>query len=207
MVGLLCRSANLPPTALLRRVWPPQTHALHPLPRGTWHLPALLSIVDHNNKQFVAGAMTMAAAARGGARAAATPDSGGLTPVEAAAAAGHRGALDPWQSGSNGREESQIVHLNPKSGRWVPDETFLQRHVNERIVHRTSAGQASHVAPARANNFQLRVRHPPCCSQAQEVTRDGTRYDSSVGTGVVGNGHSHGGFRDLCSVCSRLSHL
>jgi hypothetical protein len=27
-------------------------------------LPALLSIVDHNNKQFVAGAMTMAAAAR-----------------------------------------------------------------------------------------------------------------------------------------------
>jgi alpha,alpha-trehalase len=53
----------------------------------------------------------------------------------AAAAAGHRGALYPWQSGSNGREESQIVHLNPKSGRWVPDETFLQRHVNAAIAY------------------------------------------------------------------------
>ncbi len=53
----------------------------------------------------------------------------------AAAAAGYRGALFPWQSGSNGREESQIVHLNPKSGRWVPDETFLQRHVNAAIAY------------------------------------------------------------------------
>jgi len=52
----------------------------------------------------------------------------------AARAAGLRGALFPWQSGSNGREESQIVHLNPNSGRWVPDETFLQRHVNAAIA-------------------------------------------------------------------------
>ena len=44
------------------------------------------------------------------------------------------GALYPWQSGSNGREESQEVHLNPKSGRWVPDNTHLQRHVNVTIV-------------------------------------------------------------------------
>ncbi len=53
----------------------------------------------------------------------------------AARASGHRGALYPWQSGSNGREESQVVHLNPKSGRWVPDETFLQRHVNAAIAY------------------------------------------------------------------------
>jgi alpha,alpha-trehalase len=52
----------------------------------------------------------------------------------AARAAGLKGALFPWQSGSNGREESQIVHLNPNSGRWVPDETFLQRHVNAAIA-------------------------------------------------------------------------
>lgn len=48
---------------------------------------------------------------------------------------GYRGAMYPWQSGSNGREESQVVHLNPKSGEWVPDETHLQRHVNGSIVY------------------------------------------------------------------------
>ncbi|MCP1364830.1 glycoside hydrolase family 65 protein, partial [Halomonas sp. BBD48] len=43
--------------------------------------------------------------------------------------AGYRGAMYPWQSGSDGREESQQVHLNPKSGRWIPDNSSLQRHV------------------------------------------------------------------------------
>lgn len=49
--------------------------------------------------------------------------------------AGLEGALFPWQSGSNGREESQKYHLNPKSGRWVPDNTHLQRHVNHAIAY------------------------------------------------------------------------
>ena len=49
--------------------------------------------------------------------------------------AGYQGAMFPWQSGSNGREESQVVHLNPKSGEWIPDETHLQRHVNASIVY------------------------------------------------------------------------
>lgn len=53
---------------------------------------------------------------------------------EAAREAGYEGAMFPWQSGSNGREESQVLHLNPKSGRWIPDHTRLQRHVNAAIV-------------------------------------------------------------------------
>lgn len=52
----------------------------------------------------------------------------------AAAEVGYRGAMFPWQSGSNGREESQVLHLNPKSGRWVPDNTYRQRHVNAAIA-------------------------------------------------------------------------
>lgn len=48
---------------------------------------------------------------------------------------GLQGALYPWQSGSNGREETQQLHLNPKSGRWLPDNTHLQRHVNAAIVY------------------------------------------------------------------------
>jgi len=50
---------------------------------------------------------------------------------------GLRGALYPWQSGSNGREETQQLHLNPKSGRWLPDDTHLQRHVNAAIAYNT----------------------------------------------------------------------
>lgn len=46
-----------------------------------------------------------------------------------------KGALYPWQSGSNGREETQQMHLNPESGRWLPDNSHLQRHVNVAIVY------------------------------------------------------------------------
>ena len=53
----------------------------------------------------------------------------------AAQEAGYAGAMFPWQSGSDGREESQTVHLNPASGRWVADHTSRQRHVNAAIAY------------------------------------------------------------------------
>ena len=53
----------------------------------------------------------------------------------AAAAEGYRGAMFPWQSGSNGREETQTLHLNPRSGRWLPDGSHLQRHINAAVVY------------------------------------------------------------------------
>ena len=53
----------------------------------------------------------------------------------AAQQAGYQGAMYPWQSSSDGREESQAVHLNPSSGRWIPDHSALQRHVNIAIVY------------------------------------------------------------------------
>lgn len=49
--------------------------------------------------------------------------------------AGYRGAMYPWQSGSDGREESQVLHLNPRSGRWTPDNTHLQRHVGAAVAY------------------------------------------------------------------------
>lgn len=49
--------------------------------------------------------------------------------------AGFRGAMYPWQSGSDGREESQVLHLNPRSGRWIPDNSNRQRHVNAAIAY------------------------------------------------------------------------
>ena len=41
----------------------------------------------------------------------------------------------PWQSGSDGSEETQIVHLNPLSGQWDPDLSHRQRHVNAAIFY------------------------------------------------------------------------
>ena len=53
----------------------------------------------------------------------------------AARAAGYRGAMFPWQSGSNGREETDTQFFNPRSGRWMPDHSHVQRHVGAAIAY------------------------------------------------------------------------
>ncbi|MYX32855.1 MULTISPECIES: glycosyl hydrolase family 65 protein [unclassified Streptomyces] len=53
----------------------------------------------------------------------------------AAEQAGYAGAMYPWQSGSDGREETQTLHLNPRSGRWLPDHTRLQHHVGSAVAY------------------------------------------------------------------------
>ena len=54
---------------------------------------------------------------------------------DAARKEGYEGAMYPWQSGSEGTEESQELHLNPNSGRWLVDNSLLQRHVNIAIAY------------------------------------------------------------------------
>jgi trehalose/maltose hydrolase-like predicted phosphorylase len=53
----------------------------------------------------------------------------------AAHEAGFEGAMFPWQSGTEGTEETQRVHLNPLSGRWEPDLSRNQRHINAAIFY------------------------------------------------------------------------
>jgi trehalose/maltose hydrolase-like predicted phosphorylase len=53
----------------------------------------------------------------------------------AARSAGFQGAMFPWQSGSDGQEETQELNLNLRSERWVPDNTYLQRHVGSAIAY------------------------------------------------------------------------
>lgn len=48
---------------------------------------------------------------------------------------GYEGAMFPWQSGSDGREETQVVHLNPVSGEWGEDYSSLQRHISIAIAY------------------------------------------------------------------------
>ncbi len=48
---------------------------------------------------------------------------------------GYSGAMFPWQSGSNGKEETQVVHLNPISGEWGDDYSSLQRHISIAVAY------------------------------------------------------------------------
>ncbi|WP_199433746.1 glycoside hydrolase family 65 protein [Qaidamihabitans albus] len=52
-----------------------------------------------------------------------------------AAAHGRRGALFPWQSGSDGSEETPSSFFNPRSGRWMADNSHRQYHVNLAIAY------------------------------------------------------------------------
>ncbi|MEU0504280.1 trehalose-phosphatase [Nocardia sp. NPDC005998] len=48
---------------------------------------------------------------------------------------GYVGAMFPWQSGSDGREESQQLHLNPRSGRWNPDPSQRANHIGIAVAY------------------------------------------------------------------------
>ncbi len=111
----------------------------------------------------------------------------------AAREAGYRGALFPWQSGSDGREESQVLHLNPLSGRWMLDASHLQRHINSAIAYNVwNYYQATHDIEFLA-------------SFGAEVILEIARYWSSAATfnpalgryeilGVIGPDEYHDGY-------------
>lgn len=52
-----------------------------------------------------------------------------------ARAAGEAGARFPWQSGSDGRDETPRMLFNPRSGRWMPDRSANQRHVGLAVAY------------------------------------------------------------------------
>ncbi|MFY1575756.1 glycosyl hydrolase family 65 protein [Verrucosispora sp. WMMD703] len=53
----------------------------------------------------------------------------------AAAAVGRTGAMFPWQSGSDGRDETPTELFNTRSNQWMPDHSALQRHVGLAIAY------------------------------------------------------------------------
>lgn len=54
---------------------------------------------------------------------------------DAARELGHRGAMFPWQSASDGRDETPEVLYNPRSGHWIEDRSRYQRHVGLAIAY------------------------------------------------------------------------
>ena len=57
------------------------------------------------------------------------------TARDAARKAGLRGALFPWQSGSDGTEQTPKFLFNKLSGHWMPDYSHLQRHVGLAVAY------------------------------------------------------------------------
>jgi trehalose/maltose hydrolase-like predicted phosphorylase len=108
----------------------------------------------------------------------------------AAREVGRRGAMYPWQSGSDGREETQQLHLNPHSGRWLPDHSHLQHHVGSAIAYNVwqyceASGDAE-------------FRHTKGAEMLLQIARfwaDSAVYDDALGRhrlkGVVGPDEYH----------------
>jgi trehalose/maltose hydrolase-like predicted phosphorylase/beta-phosphoglucomutase-like phosphatase (HAD superfamily) len=111
----------------------------------------------------------------------------------AARAAGYQGAMFPWQSGSNGQEETQQLHLNPKSGRWLPDNSRLQRHVNIAIAynvwqHYMVTGSTSFL---RFAGGELLIEIARFWASIATYNRDQERYEI---LGVMGPDEYHEGY-------------
>ena len=86
---------------------------------------------------------------------------------------GFRGAMFPWQSGSDGREETQVLHLNPKSGRWMPDNSRIQRHVNLAIAYNVWQYYGSD----RRRSSSSRPTAPRCCSRSARFLASITSFE------------------------------
>jgi len=114
---------------------------------------------------------------------------------ERARCAGLQGALYPWQSGSDGREESQALHLNPQSGRWIPDNSALQRHVNAAIAYNIwqyyqVTGDLEFMSFYGAKVFLEIAR---CWASLAQLNPDTRRYELC---GLMGPDEYHDGYPD-----------
>ncbi|MEW2105075.1 glycoside hydrolase family 65 protein [Streptomyces cellulosae] len=113
----------------------------------------------------------------------------------AARAAGRSGAMYPWQSGSDGREETQQLHLNPRSGRWLPDHSHLQHHVGSAIAY-----NVWQYCEATGDTEYLHTKGAEMLLQIARFWADGAEYDPGAGRyrirGVVGPDEYHDRYPD-----------
>ena len=112
---------------------------------------------------------------------------------------GHEGALYPWQSGSDGREESQTLHLNPNSGRWIPDNSRLQRHIGIAVAYNFW----HHYEVTRDETF-LRFWAVPVIFEIARFFASLCTYNSDLDRyeikGVMGPDEYHDGYPDSDSA-------
>ncbi|KUN24857.1 trehalose 6-phosphate phosphorylase [Streptomyces antibioticus] len=113
----------------------------------------------------------------------------------AAREAGRKGAMYPWQSGSDGREETQQLHLNPRSGRWLPDHSRLQHHVGSAVAY-----NVWQYCEASGDTEFLHTKGAETLLQIARFWADSAVYDDSLGRhrikGVVGPDEYHEAYPD-----------
>ncbi|WP_151481966.1 glycoside hydrolase family 65 protein [Streptomyces albicerus] len=113
----------------------------------------------------------------------------------AARKAGRTGAMYPWQSGSDGREETQQLHLNPRSGRWLPDHSRLQHHVGSAIAY-----NVWRYCEASGDAEFLHTKGAEMLLQIARFWADSATYDDGLGRyrirGVVGPDEYHERYPD-----------
>ncbi|MER6110872.1 glycoside hydrolase family 65 protein [Streptomyces hirsutus] len=113
----------------------------------------------------------------------------------AARDAGRRGAMFPWQSGSDGREEAQQLHLNPRSGHWLPDHSRLQHHVGSAIAY-----NVWQYCEATGDAEFLHTKGAELLLQISRFWADAAAYDPLLGRyrikGVMGPDEYHDAYPD-----------
>ncbi|MEH0548469.1 glycosyl hydrolase family 65 protein [Streptomyces sp. B21-105] len=113
----------------------------------------------------------------------------------AARAIGRRGALYPWQSGSDGREETPRLHLNPRSGRWLPDHSHLQRHIGSAVAY-----NVWRYCEASGDSEFLHTEGAETMLQIARFWSDSATWDERLGRhrirGVMGPDEYHDAYPD-----------
>ncbi|TLS48096.1 glycoside hydrolase family 65 protein [Streptomyces montanus] len=113
----------------------------------------------------------------------------------AARRVGRAGAMYPWQSGSDGREETQQMHLNPHSGRWLADHSSLQHHVNSAIAY-----NVWQYCEASGDAEFLHTKGAEMLLQISRFWADAATYDDRLGRyrirGVMGPDEYHDAYPD-----------
>ncbi|MGW1705285.1 glycoside hydrolase family 65 protein [Streptomyces sp. NPDC002206] len=108
----------------------------------------------------------------------------------AAQQAGRAGAMFPWQSADDGREETQELHLNPRSGRWLPDRSRLQHHVGSAVAY-----NVWQYCQATADTEYLHSKGAEMLLQIARFWAAGAEWDASLARyrirGVVGPDEYH----------------
>lgn len=113
----------------------------------------------------------------------------------AARAQGLEGALFPWQSGSDGREETPRQLYNTRSARWMPDNSARQRHVGLAVAfnawqHFQATGDRDWLA-ARGAEVIVEVTRMFASSARWDPATDRYHLD-----GVMGPDEYHDGYPD-----------
>jgi len=114
---------------------------------------------------------------------------------DAARAAGLAGAMFPWQSGSDGSEQTPAELLNVRTGKWMPDNSFRQRHVGLAVAYSVwqyyqATADVGFLADYGA---EILVEVARCFTSLAIHDQADDRFDI---TGVMGPDEYHDGYPD-----------